>query len=341
MAEAPPRPEGERPRSVVRAVLPFVVSIALVAFVLLRLDLRAFREHLARVSAPSFLAFAAVFVVSLCAADSLATVLVYRRSVAPIRFRDFFILRGASYLPSLVNHHVGQAFITVALSRIHGVPLARVAGATLLVYASWMGSILGLSCIAIVLDDKPLVWLAIPLGAGSLYLALLAIRPARLVSIRLLAPLFEAGVRGHLFALFARLPHLVVLFVGTWVPFWFFGVRIPPGPAFAFIPVLMVAVTLPITPQGFGTRDVLAATLLEPFAPFPTKEARLAAIAASTTSWGVAITLIEIVFALVLLRFVTPIPTTTSGGLSEARPAPGRPEFLPEGRPVAPNDPPG
>ncbi|MDI1432284.1 lysylphosphatidylglycerol synthase domain-containing protein [Polyangium sorediatum] len=310
MAEAPPRPEGEPPRSLVRAVLPFVVSIALVVFVLARLDLRAFREHLARVSAPSFLAFAAVFVVSLCAADSLATVLVYRRSVAPIRFRDFFILRGASYLPSLLNHHVGQAFITVALSRIHGVPLARVAGATLLVYASWMGSILGLACIAILLGDKPLVWLALPLGAGLLYLALLAIRPARLASLRLLAPLFEAGVRGHLWALLARLPHLVVLFLGTWIPFWFFGVKIPPASAFAFLPILMVAVTLPLTPQGFGTRDVLAATLLEPFAAFPTQGERLAAIAASTTAWGVAITLVEIVFALVLFRFQTPMPAS-------------------------------
>ena len=312
MAEAPPRPEDEPTRSLVRSVLPFVLSIALVVFVLARLDFRAFRDHLARVSAPSFLAFAAVFVVSLCAADSLATVLVYRRSVAPIRFRDFFILRGASYLPSLLNHHVGQAFITLTLSRVHGVPLARVAGATLLVYASWMGSILGLSCIAIVLGDKPLVWLAAPLGAGLVYLAVLALRPARLASIRLLAPLFEAGVRGHLWALFARLPHLVVLFLGTWIPFWFFGVRIPPAPAFAFIPVLMVAVTLPITPQGFGTRDVLAATLLEPFAAFPTQGERLAAIAASTTAWGVAITLVEIVFALVLMRMRAPAPEASN-----------------------------
>ena len=310
MAEAPPRPEGEPPRSLVRAVLPFVVSIALVVFVLARLDLRAFQQHLARVSAPSFVAFATVFVVSLCAADSLATVLVYRKSVAPIPFRDFFILRGASYLPSLLNHHIGQAFLTVALSRIHGVPLARVAGATLLVYASWMGSILGLSCIAILLGNKPLVWLAVPLGAGLLYLALLALRPAKLASIRLLAPLFEAGVRGHLWALAARVPHLVVLFLGTWIPFWFFDVKIPPASAFAFIPILMVAVTLPLTPQGFGTRDVLAATLLESFAAFPTKGERLAAIAASTTAWGVAITLVEIVFALVLFRFQTPIPAS-------------------------------
>lgn len=307
-------------RSVWRAAFPFVIALGLVAFVLSRLDLRAFLRHLSRVSAPSFLAFTVVFMVALCAADSLATVLVYRKAVAPIRFRDFFVLRGASYLPAIVNHHVGQAFLTLALSRIHGVPLARVAGATLLVYASWMGCVLGLACIAIILMAKPLIWLAVPLGAGLLYLLVLALRPAALASMRLLSPLFEAGVSGHLWALVARLPHLCVLFLGTWLPFWFFGVRIPIPAAFAYVPIIMVAVTVPITPQGFGTRDVLAATFFEAYAPFPTKEERLAAIAASTTAFGVALTLVEIVFALLLLRSLDPRLMAEARG--EAPPAP-------------------
>jgi len=294
----------------VRAVLPFVIAFALVAFVLSRLDLRAFVAHLGRVSAPAFVGFAIVFVVGLCAADSLATVLVYRRSVASIRFADFFVFRAASYLPSILNHHVGQAFLTLALSRAYRVDLARVAGATLLVYASWTGAILGLACVAIILVGKPLVWLAIPLGAGIVYLVILVLRPPALASMRLLSPLFEAGVRGHFEALFARLPHLVVLFVGTWVPFWFFDIRIPPAAAFSYIPILMVAVTLPITPQGFGTRDVLAATLLGSFAPGNTEAERLAALAACTTAWGVAITLVEIGLGLVFLRFATTGPKT-------------------------------
>lgn len=290
-------------RSIWRTVLPFVVALILVGVVLSRLDLHAFVSHLKRVSSPFFFPAVTIFVIALCAADSFATVLVYRGSVAKIRFRDFFILRGASYLPSILNHHLGQAFITLALSRIHGVALARVAGATLLVYASWMGCILGLACIAILLVGKPLVWLAVPLGAGIIYLIILEIRPARLAQNRVLAPLFEAGVKGHLLALAARLPHLVVLFLGTWLPFWFFDVRIPVDAAFTYVPIIMVAVTLPLTPQGFGTRDVLAATFFEPFGPGSHTD-RLAAIAACTTAWGMAITLIDIVFALALLRLL-------------------------------------
>lgn len=299
-------------RAVWRTALPFVVALALVGFVLSRLDLHAFLGHLKRVSSPFFFPVAILFVIGLCAADSFATVLVYRGSVANIRFRDFFILRGASYLPSIINHHLGQAFITLALSRIHGAPLARVAGATLLVYASWMGCILGLACVAILLVGKPWIWLTLPLGAGIVYLIVLAIRPASLTKIRLLAPLFEAGVMGHLRALVARLPHLAVLFLGTWLPFWFFDVRIPVAAAFTYVPIVMVAVTLPLTPQGFGTRDVLAATFFEQYGPPGSSADRLAAIAACTTAWGVAITLVDIILAMALLRLL-PVRLTDVG----------------------------
>lgn len=311
-AAAPPQggdlPERRAPslRGRARRALPFALAIGLVAFVLGRLDLDAFRAALARVDAPLFGAFAALFIVALLAADTFATVLVYRRLIAPVAFRDFFVLRGASYLPSLLNHHVGQAFITVFLARTHGAPLARVAGATLVVYASWLGCLLLLGAIAVPANGGPLAGSALLLGAGVLYLAVLALRPARLARTRLLAPLFEAGVRGHLVALAARVPHLVVLFVGTWLPFWFFGVRIPLGAALTYIPILMVAVTLPLTPQGFGTRDVLAAAMFEGFAAGVAREERLAAIAATTTTWGVALTLVEAALGLVLLRGVLP-----------------------------------
>jgi hypothetical protein len=286
-----------------RRSLPFVLAVGLIAFVVRRLDVRTFARHLATVNAPGFLLFEVAFILALLTADTFATVLVYRRSVAPIRFRDFWILRGASYLPSMLNHHVGQAFITYFVARRHGTPLARVAGATLLVYASWMGCVLGLGCIALWLNGKPLLWLAAPLGAGVLYLVIIAVRPRRLAETKLLAPLFEAGVTGHLVALLSRIPHLVVLFLGTWIPFLFFGVAIPFADAVAYIPILMVAVTLPITPQGFGTRDLLAGALFARFAPGATDDARLAALAAATTSWGIAITLIEVLLGFVLMRF--------------------------------------
>lgn len=304
MSDPPRSTTSSQPRW--RRALPFALAAGLVAVALARIDRAAFLAALGRVHAPAYLGFTAAFVLVLLAADSLATVLIYRGAALPIRYLDFFILRGASYLPSLLNHHVGQAFVTVALSRAYGASLARVAGATLLVYASWLGCLLALAAVAFPLHGSSPAWSALALAPGLGYLAVLRARPAALAGIRVLAPLFEAGVRGHLIALAARLPHLVALFLGTWLPFWFFGVEIPFEAAIVRVPLVMVAVTLPITPQGLGTRDVLAGALFAPFAPGDTPEARLAVVGACTASWAVAIALVDVALGLCLLRAAMP-----------------------------------
>ena len=315
------------PQPLWRRALPFVLGLGLIVFVVARLDLQAFVQNLLRVNVPLYLGFCLVFILVLLGADAFATALVYRRSVAPVRFLEFYVVRGAAYLPSILNHHVGQAFITYFLSRTHGVPLWRVAGATLLVYASWMGCLLGLACVALLLTGQPAAWLVLPIGAGVIYLAVIVWRPAMLARRALLAPLFEAGVSGHLIALVARLPHLVVLFVGTWVPFLFFDVTIPLSAALTYIPILMVASTLPLTPQGVGTRDVLAAVLFEGFAAGETSEQRLAAIAAATASFAVVITLIEVVIGAILMRLVLPRLDRARGEASPKSPE-AQPEVL-------------
>ena len=81
-----------------------------------------------------------------------------------------------------------------------------------------------------------------------------------------------------------RVPHFAVLFLGTWLPFFFFGVDVPFTQALVYVPIVMVAVTLPITPQGVGTRDVVAAWAFARFAQGDTPAAQTAAITAATTA---------------------------------------------------------
>lgn len=294
--------------------MPFGVAVVLLGVVALRTNVEAAKAGLARVNLGAFVGFSAVFLAGLLTADVFATLVVYKPLMGRIRYRDLLVVRGASYLPSMVNHHVGQAFVTVFLARAHGVALPRVAGGTIVAYASWAACLLGLGMAAVVATGTPMGWLALPLGVGIGYLVVLGARPAALVRIGLLKPLFEAGVVGHLRAAAARLPHAAVLFLGTWLQFAFFGVEIPVGAALSYVPVLMVAVTLPITPQGFGTRDLVAASLFAGFAPGVDEEARRATIAAATLSWGVVLTVLEAGLGLVLIRRATRLLEGRSGG---------------------------
>jgi hypothetical protein len=295
-----------------------VVAIGCVAFTVARSDLRAFARALASVNAGAFGLFSVAFVLALLTTDSFATAVVYRRTVAPITFRELWVLRGASYLPSILNHHVGQAILTYYVSRRYQVSLARMAGGTLLVYVSWMGWLVGTGCVAMVAQGMSLLWPALVVVAGLGYLGIIALRPARLAEVKLLSPLFDAGLGGHILALAVRLPHFVVLFLGTWLPFYFFGVNIPPPSALVLMPLLMVLVTLPIAPQGLGTRDTFGNLFLAQFAAGATVAEQRAAVAAATTSWVVAFTLVEVVLGLVLLKRA--LPGLDGGGAREARP---------------------
>ncbi len=298
----PSQPDGHPKRSAWRAALPFALALALIAAVLSLVDRAAFFQALQRVSSARLVGVSAVFSVGLLLADGVATVPLYKRLVGPVGYRDFVTFRGASYLPSLVNHHVGQAALTWMLSRGCDLPLWRVAGATLVGYASWGGCLLGAGCLALIFSGESLGWLALPLGAGLAYLGLLAVKPRRLTAVTVLAPLFEAGVGGHMVALAARLPHMAVMFFGTWASFELFSVRVPFAVALRVIPLLMVALTLPITPQGFGTRDAVAAALLAGYAPGETRAERLASVAAATTAWGVMTSAWEALLGLYFAR---------------------------------------
>ncbi len=287
-----------------RRALPLLFAVALVGLLLVRLDLHAFVQHVRSVSVPGFAAFCAVFTVALVAADALATSFVYQRTVCPITFREFFLIRGASYLPSLLSHHVGQAWLTWYLSRRYQAPLWRVAGSTLINYATTFASLFLFGTVSLLFEHNAAPWLtpvlAVVAVAGLAYLLALRIAPPSLARRQLLAPLFDIGIRGHLEAVALRIPHMLVLFAGSWIPFAFFGVHIPPGAAFAYVPVLMVVAALPITPQGVGTRDWFALHCFSQYGPGSPADQQ-AAVVAATLTFAVGITLVQAVFSLALM----------------------------------------
>lgn len=306
MSELGPAPTAAPPvLPAWRRALPFLVAALLLTFVLYRIDFHAFWEAVSRTHYVLFFAFTLVFNAALLGADALATAQVYNALVCPVRYAELFVIRGASYLPSLLNHHVGQAWLTYFMAKVYKASLWRVAGATLLVYATTFGCVYLIGAAALPFHHGSVPWLVpvtLAIGVSGLaYLVVIATKPAFLRSRQTTAALLESGLRGHLLALAYRLPHVVVLFFGTWVPFLFFGIDVPFTDALAFIPVVMLVTALPITPQGIGTREFVALQLLAGYAP-GNPQAQAGTVAATTLSWAVSLTLVQVVFAPVFMR---------------------------------------
>jgi hypothetical protein len=288
-----------------RRIVPLAVGAALVAFVLSRLDFAAFVAALARTHYVAYLAFTATFLGALLLADGWATARVYRRLVAPVRSADIILIRGASYLLSLINHHVGQGWLTYFVARAYRAPLWRVAGATLFIYVTTFGCLYALVMLALPFNHGQIPWLLPTIAVLSIaaagYAVVIGVGAAPLRRRQATAPLLEAGLAGHARALLERMPHVMVQFVGAWLPLRFFGVDVPFTDALALIPVIMLVQTLPITPQGLGTRDVVALELLARYAP-GSAEQRTAAVAAATLSWACALTLVQLLVSPLLMR---------------------------------------
>jgi hypothetical protein len=303
-ANPPAQPEGaELP--LWRRLLPLLVGAVLVGYVLLRIDVRAFVEALASTHYVAFFLFTVAFVCALLVADGSATASVYRRLVAPVRTRDFMVIRGASYLLSLINHHVGQGWLTYFVARAYRAPLWRVAGATLFVYVTTFGCLFVLVAAALPHNHGQIPWL-LPTTfalavAAALYAAVIAVGVDALRRRQVTGPLFEAGLKGHLIAVVQRMPHVLVQFFGTWLPLRFFGVNVPLTDALALVPVIMLVQTLPITPQGLGTRDVVAIELLSRYSEGPADQGA-AAVAAATLTWACSLTLVQLLISPILMR---------------------------------------
>lgn len=277
-----------------RKLVSVAIAVCLLGWGLSQVDFRSFLSRLAGINHVAYVGFMLVFVLALLVADAAAIRHVYSRYVCKVEFSEIIALRGASYLPSLINYHVGQAWLTWYVSKTYGARVARVTGATLLNYATIFASLGILGALAYPFGQKSIPWLGqtlVALGLGALGYAIVVVaKPKFLLKIPGFDTLFDAGVRGHLMALLWRFPHVVILFLGMWLPFGFFNVRIPMGDALAYIPILMLVGALPITPQGVGTRDVIALSLLSSYAPSSNQSG---SITAATFCWAVTITLVE------------------------------------------------
>ncbi|HEU4538973.1 MAG TPA: lysylphosphatidylglycerol synthase domain-containing protein [Polyangiaceae bacterium] len=320
-AAAPPDASALSPAPPLwRRALPWVVALALGAFLVSRTDLHAVARALGSVNGPAYVAFVLAFVVAVWAADTLATWRVYRRVCPALPWRDLLVVRAASYLPSLVNYHVGQAYVTYLLARTYRTPTARVAGGTLLIYATLLGNLILIAALGLPFAAASAPWAAgfvLPLGLGVFaYWGVLALAPRALAGREALRPLFDAGVGGHLRLMLWRLPHVAVLAFGFWANYWFFGIATPLLPSLTFIPILLLVSAMPITPQGAGTRELVALKLLAPFALVDDKAAP---VLAAGVAWVAVSTLCYAALGLVHLRRAAGLLTPhAAGDLSRA-----------------------
>lgn len=302
-----------------RRALPWVIGIAILAVIAKHVPVADFRRSIGE--GPhvqlGLVTLATIFGV-LCS-DGLSTwfgllALRIRRPVSRV-----FLVRGATYVLFLVNYALGQGAFGYYLNRT-GVPGLRAVGVTLFLIGTNLATLLLVTTLAWMLagnDRHSALWWTLVGGCAAflVYLVIIAIAPRVLANVKILAPLFDGGLRAHALAIAGRVPHAAMLVMSYWIAMRVWGIPVPFVAGLTLMPAVIVASVLPISPAGLGTTQAALMFFFSDFAAGATSDERRAHVLA----FAVVYFVYSVVSALIVGLACTPFAKKL-GLLPEAKP---------------------
>lgn len=268
----------------IRRTWPWFVGAAILAIVITRIPLDAFRQALTEGPHVTLLAVNLVLITAVLASDSFSTWIGLHALGMKRPFTRVLAVRGATYVLFLVNYALGQGGFGYYLHK-SGTTALRAVGATLFLIGTNLATLLLVTSIAWLARGysaySGLGWsLAICCVAFGVYLLVVFIRPGFLANREVLAPLFEARLRGYAIAMIGRLPHTTVIVLGHWLAMRVWGIEVPFVDGLTLMPAVVIISVLPISPAGLGTAQAAMVYFFADFAHGATPDARNAAVLA-------------------------------------------------------------
>jgi len=275
----------------VRQALPWLATAAVFGWLLHRVPMAEVRSALDHGPYLLLLAYVLLEYALTLPADAFATREALRLVGIHRTFRELTLARGATYLLGLLSYFASLGGIGWWVAR-GGVRASRATGAVLLMMVSNAIVVVLIASCALLADlpaDRRDLLLLLTLGAFAgiaAYLAVIALRWRWLAGRSFLAPLFEAGLAGHARAVATRAPHMLLLAILHWGAFRVWGIQVPFFQGIVLTEAVLLITSLPVTPNGLGTTQVLQVLFFSAWAHGATPEARGADVLAfSLVHW--------------------------------------------------------
>ncbi len=279
-------PALTRLKGVLARIWPWLVALAILAFLLVKIPLQALLEAFKTgpwlwLAGYTFLQTFLVLLLDAYATSISLTIAGLRRGFAQIA-----LARGATYVLGLLNYTLGQGALGVYLKR-SGTTAAQAAGSMLFLMGLNFGVLLLIASLGFLAGGLPraagfhFAPLFLGLWAAILvYLVIIRVEPRFLQKYEFLAPLWQAGLKGHLQAAAVRLPHMLFLVLAYWGAMRLWGIEVPLARGMAMITVVLFVYAVPVTPAGLGTTQAALVMLFSPFVPQAAPAVRAASVLA-------------------------------------------------------------
>jgi hypothetical protein len=299
----------------VRRLWPWAVGLAILAAVATRIPLDAFRGAIGRGPHLLLASVDLVVITMVLCSDSVSTWIGLGALELRRPLREVLAVRGATYLLFLVNYALGQGGFGYYLHR-SGTTAMRAVGATLFLIGTNLATLLVVTTLAWGAHGPgadPRLWWTLLAGcaAFAVYLAVIAVAPGPLARRQILAPLFDAGLRGHAIAMLGRLPHVAVMVIGHWVALRAWGIAVPFGAGIAIMPLVVIVSVLPISPAGLGTTQLAMVYFFQDYAAGATADDR----AATVLAFGIVHFVYGVLASLVVGVVCAPVARRIHAGL--------------------------
>jgi hypothetical protein len=190
-------------------------------------------------------------------------------------FWSLVMARSASYSLGVFNYALGQGGFGYCLKRLgmrftditNTLALSNIVNVGMLLLVGAMAVLFGARESRDTFYLKAVEWLPIvTLTLLVFYLVILKAWPRFSSRSTVLAPLLKSGIRGHCLLALARLPHILLLTVGHWGALSLWKIHVPLDIALTFLPLMLGAAALPISPAGLGTTQAAEVLLFSSYA---------------------------------------------------------------------------
>ena len=262
-------------------LLPWVITLAIFFFIFRRVPVPELLEALQQASLLPYLALMAPYSMIYCLVDAFVLTRAITWFNKPVRYARVLPVRAAAYILSLLNPGLGQGGTAFYIHRREGVPFFEMAGSIVFLVVIEFGQLALYAAIGIFIVQPELAAVFAPFyvifvaafaivlvyirhGLGPLARAVLTlcrlagrqVDPARLAArpgAHILRALQIAGVRHYLLALLYKAPNFFLAILVHYLAVQQFGLQIPFLALLAFLPVVFLAASLPITVAHLGT----------------------------------------------------------------------------------------
>ena len=266
-------------KKTLRALIPWVISIAILGYLALTTDLVRFFEILRSIDPLSFLAVTVVGVLCTYFSDSFCLMVLFRRFFGHVEYREILAVKGTSYFLNIVNYNAGAGAVAVFASKKKNFGLVESIGTMLFLNAMDIFALTLLITVGLFLgpdvispDQRTaILWSCAALGAvlfGTILFWVFKVPflPKKVREYRIFHP-FRAGRLAD-YPLFILLRALFVTqyVLIHWAYLRVFGIHVPFSHLLIYVPVLTIIGVLPITIAGQGTTQI---ALRHYIAPYP------------------------------------------------------------------------